>query len=107
MSLLTASGRWPTIHKDVNALRVPPNLVDYAATCASFTWDAARATLDGLPGGGLNIAHEAVDRHAVGAAGEKDALRFVRADGSVERTTYAQLREATDRFAGVLRGLGV
>ncbi|MGN6742639.1 MAG: acetate--CoA ligase, partial [Amnibacterium sp.] len=83
------------------------NLVDYAATCASFTWDAARATLDGLPGGGLNIAHEAVDRHAVGAAGEKDALRFVRADGSVQRTTYAQLREATDRFAGVLRGLGV
>jgi acetyl-CoA synthetase len=28
-------------------------------------WAAARARLAGLPGGGLNIAHEAVDRHVM------------------------------------------
>ena len=46
-----------------------PNMVDYERERASFTWDAARRALDGLPGGrGLNIAHEAVVRHA-GRAG--------------------------------------
>ena len=30
-------------------------------------WEEARASLSGLPdGGGLNIAYEAVDRHATG-----------------------------------------
>ena len=28
-----------------------------------FDWNTARTLLAGLPGGGLNIAHEAVDRH--------------------------------------------
>jgi hypothetical protein len=28
-----------------------------------FSWDHARALLTGLPGGGLNIAYEAIDRH--------------------------------------------
>ena len=54
------------IRKQAIDLAVAPNLADYAAECRAFTWDAARHALDGLPGGGLNIAHEAVDRHARG-----------------------------------------
>ena len=42
-----------------------------------------------------------------GSDAAKDALRFIRADGTVEATTYAQLAERTDRFASVLRGLGI
>ena len=43
----------------------------------AFTWDEARHALAGLPGGrGVNIAYEAVDRHAAGArAGRGAALR--------------------------------
>jgi hypothetical protein len=37
-------------------------------------WDAARARLQGLPGGGLNIAHEAVDRHVAAGHGAQAAL---------------------------------
>ncbi len=67
-----------------------PNLVDYNATCAGFTWDDARRGLSGLPGGrGLNIADEAVDRHAAGPNAEREALRFVRADGSTHSLSYA------------------
>ncbi len=34
---------------------------------ATFSWDDIRRETDGLPGGkGLNIAHEAIDRHAIG-----------------------------------------
>jgi hypothetical protein len=41
---------------------------------SDFSWDVARSWLDGQPGGGLNIAHEAVDRHAAGAHASRTAL---------------------------------
>jgi acetyl-CoA synthetase len=47
-----------TIHPSI-----PHHLQDYATECRAFSWGAARSALDGLPGGGLNIAHEAIDRH--------------------------------------------
>ena len=41
-----------------------------------------RRQLDGLPGGrGLNIAHEAVDRHATGPLADRVAFRWLRRDG--------------------------
>ncbi|KFF61097.1 acetyl-CoA synthetase [Cryobacterium sp. MLB-32] len=103
-----SSTRWPVISKDLRALAVAPNLIDYEQTCADFTWDEARSSLSGLPGGrGVNIAHEAVDRHASGPLAEHEALRFMSADGSAHSLTYAQLAEQTGRFASVLRGLGI
>lgn len=99
--------RWPTIVKDPAAAAVPPHLRDYGQTCADFRWEDARAALDGLPGGALNIAHEAVGRHAAGPLRDHEALRFVRADGSTRSYSYADLAELSARFAGVLRDLGV
>ena len=99
---------WPTIVKPVADRAVAPNLDDYARVRAAFSWARARAELDGLPGGrGLNIAHEAVDRHAAGRSRDRLALRWLGKNGEVEDFTYARLRELTNRFANVLRGLGV
>jgi acetyl-CoA synthetase len=85
-----------------------PHMTDYEATRATFSWEQARAALAGLPHGrGLNIAHEAVDRHVLDGHGERTALRCVAADGSAEDFTYDGLRRATNRFAHVLRDLGV
>ena len=57
---------WPTITKAPDLAGQEPNLVDYESACRHFSWDVARAELDGLPEGrGLNIAYEAVDRHAL------------------------------------------
>ena len=85
-----------------------PHMTDYEATRATFSWERARAALAGLPHGrGLNIAHEAVDRHVLDGHGERTALRCVAADGSAEDFTYDGLRRATNRFAHVLRDLGV
>jgi acetyl-CoA synthetase len=96
------------IRKPRSGWAVPPNLVDYAAARASFTWDTARRELDGLPGGrGLNIAHEAVDRQAAGPLRDRVAIRWLGKDGAEQDLTYAQLRELTNRFANVLRSLGV
>jgi acetyl-CoA synthetase len=102
------STRWPAILKDVSSFRVRPNLVDYDASCADFSWEDARRSLSGLPDGrGINIAYEAVDRHAAGPLAGHEALRFVRADGITRSLSYAQLAEQTSRFAGVLRKLGL
>ncbi|RKO20711.1 acetate--CoA ligase [Pseudarthrobacter phenanthrenivorans] len=99
--------RWERIAKDTNSFRVRPNLPDYQAGYERFTWSDARHALSGLPDGGLNIAHEAVDRHAAGQRGSHEALRFVRADGSTRSLTFRELAAQTSRFATVLQQLGI
>lgn len=100
--------RWPAITKEAGFSRVKPNLANYEAIRAAFTWDEARQALAGLPDGrGLNIAYEAVDRHAAGVRSGREALRFVRAGGSTHSLSYAELAGHTSRFASVLRALGI
>ncbi|MEJ2453150.1 MAG: acetate--CoA ligase [Candidatus Thiodiazotropha sp.] len=87
---------------------IPPNLIDYEAACRSFTWQQAREALAGLPDhGGLNIAHEAVDRHALGEKRDQVALRWLDKAGGVEDYTYARLSTLSNRFANLLQTLGV
>ena len=86
---------------------VVPNLLDYDQAWAEFSWDDAKAGLDGLPGGRLNIAHEAVDRHAQGGLAGRDAIRWLGKQGTSEHYSYAELRRSTNRFASGLDALGV
>jgi len=100
--------RWPPLHKTSHDWPVVPNLLDYQRTCAEFSWSSARQALDGLPEGrGLNIAHEAVDRHAAGARRNRVALRWISREGTRRDFTYGDLRDETGRFAKVLRSLGI
>ncbi|HZX29670.1 MAG TPA: acetate--CoA ligase [Telluria sp.] len=94
------------IRKGSAASLVSPNWSDYDGLRAAFSWTAARRELAGLPNGGLNIAHEAVDRHAAGSLRDKPAFRFLGADGSRD-LSYGALSLLTNRFANVLRSLGV
>jgi acetyl-CoA synthetase len=80
---------------------------DYAAFRSSFSWEAARGELEGLPGGGINIAHEAIDRHAAGARRDHIALRWLGKNGAIQDFSYAKLRDLSNRFANVLRQLEV
>ncbi len=99
---------WETIVKSPRELIVTPNLRDYEQAQAAFTWEKARGELDGLPGGrGLNIAHEAIDRHAGGSLRDHLAIRWLGKNGGIRDFTYSQLRDLTNRFANVLKGLGV
>ena len=95
------------IVKQVQAMRVRPHLDDYDAQCARFDWAQARALLDGLPGGGLNIAHEAVDRHAGTPRADRVAIRWIGKAGARRDLTYRDLAQATSRFANALRTMGV
>jgi acetyl-CoA synthetase len=98
-----------TLPKATRELAVTPNLVEYdpAAAGADF-WEKARVELDGLPGGGgLNIAHEAVDRHAHGARADQLALRCLGKHGEVHDFTFSDLGRETSRFANALTSLGI
>jgi acetyl-CoA synthetase len=61
---------WDRIRKRPDA-GAGANLVDYDEYAKTFSWEQARALLDGLPGGGLNIAYEAVERHVKAGRGDK------------------------------------
>ena len=96
---------WEPITKPGSALG-SFNLADYERACEEFSWARARSELDGLPGGGLNIAYEAVDRHAAGARSDAVALRCAGRLGGVTEYSYRDLRAQTNRFANLLRSLG-
>jgi len=64
--------------------------------------------LESLPGGALNIAYEAVDRHVLRGHGEHVALRWLPREGAPREFTFEELRRRTNRFANALReGLGL
>ncbi len=98
----------PPIRKAPATGDVRPNLLDYQQVCNGFNWADARALLDGLPDGrGLNIAHEAVDRHADGPIGGRDAIRWIGRNGARRTFTFRDLKAETSRFANALGSLGV
>jgi len=85
-----------------------PNMADYESFRAGFSWDMARRELDGLPDdGGLNIAHEAVTRHASGDRRDQVAIRWIARDRRIEDFSYGRLEALTNRFANLLGALGV
>lgn len=96
------------ISKEPLNLSLPPVMADYAQMRAGFSWEMAARNMAGLPGGkGINIAFEAVDRHAQGSLSKKIALRWLGKSGETRDLSFRDLAEQTSRFANVLAGLGV
>jgi acetyl-CoA synthetase len=99
---------WERIQKTVAEFRVAPNMLDYGKTCESFSWKAMTSELQGSKSvAGLNIAYEAVDRHALGSRSKQLALRWLGKSGQVRDVTFGALRTETNRFANVLVKLGI
>jgi acetyl-CoA synthetase len=83
------------------------NMPDYGKEVANFSWAAAETLLKGFPDGRINIAYEAIDRHLQNGQGKKLALRWISKSGHRTDFTYSDLSEMSNRFANVLRSLGV
>ncbi|WP_036264504.1 acetate--CoA ligase [Methylocapsa aurea] len=98
--------QWEVIRKHQQDV-AGANIQDYEASIAAFSWAREQAQLDGLPKGGLNIAHEALDRHVLAGRGDKLALRWIGRDDRVHDFSYADLQAAANRFANVLARRGV
>ena len=95
------------IRKGPADVRLAPNLADYDAQCRDFTWDEARAALDGLPGGGsTSPTRPSTATRPARCATASRCARLARTAPRVD-LTYGELARLTNRFANVLRGLGV
>lgn len=95
------------IEKNVDSFALEPNLLDYAKEYEEFSWDDVADKFDGLPSGGLNIAYEAIDRHANGALWDKTALLWLGKDGERKIYSFAKMKTETSKFANVLKTLGL
>ena len=85
-----------------------PNLKDYGTLSSSFNWQDEQHLLNGLPvNKGLNIAYEAIERHATGELKDTVALRCIQKDYTIKDFTYENLNKLSSRFANVLTMLGV
>jgi acetyl-CoA synthetase len=98
---------WATIKKCQRDQKLPANLQDYEQVCAGYSWEAAARDLSGLPGRrGLNIAHEAVDRHAAGPLANRRAIRWIGKNNAIVDFTFQDLAVLSNRFANALALLG-
>jgi len=95
------------IVKDPSKLRLKPNLQNYEELRKTFKWSDADKDIDWFPGGMVNAAYNAVDRHAKGARKDKVALIHDDGDGRIQKFTFQQLFELTNKFANVLKKLGI
>jgi len=95
------------IEKNIDDFTVIPNLIDYEQERNSFIWDSVAQSFDGLPAGGLNIAHEAIDRHANGSKADKVALLWLGKNGERREYTFADMKKETSKVANLLSSLGL
>ena len=100
------------IRKTAADNRVRPNLTDYEHERAQFHWSDVPDLCESMGPGLCNIAYAALDRHAVGPAASRTALRFVTdsaRDGVITTrdVSYAELGRLSRRFSSVLRSLGI
>jgi len=58
-------------------------------------------------GGKLNVSYNCLDRHVIAGKGEKVAFHFEGEPGDTRTITYSQMLDEVQKFANVLKGLGV
>ncbi|HEX5370142.1 MAG TPA: AMP-binding protein, partial [Dehalococcoidia bacterium] len=104
-----------TIQKPpVASMAVRPNIYDYEAQRASFSWDELAKELDGLPGpstgsgrAGLNLAYEAIDRHLKTSRRTKPAILWEGKGGERETYTFEDMAKLSNKWRNALASLGV
>ena len=58
-------------------------------------------------GGQVNVSYNCLDRHVLAGKGDKVAFHFEGEPGDTRTVTYAELLDEVQKFANVLKGLGV
>lgn len=95
----------PTVIAKTAAVRARAWMADYDEAAGGLGWRDYRSWLDFLPGGALNIAYEAVDRHVAHGRGSQEALRWLPKASEARSFSYADLKVESDRFARLMSDL--
>ena len=82
------------------------NLICYEDQYKNFSWETVKKEL-GLSGNKVNIAYEAIDKHATTWRKNKVALYWEGSDGTHVKYTFQELKILSDKCANMLQSLGV
>ncbi|OIN95584.1 MAG: acetate--CoA ligase [Deltaproteobacteria bacterium CG1_02_45_11] len=82
------------------------NLKSYQETYQKFRWEDVEKSFSWHTTGKVNMAYEAVDRHAASWRKDKIALYYLD-DFREEKYTFQELMLLSNKFADVLRRLGI
>ncbi len=86
--------------------RQAADLIDWSTDWHTICeWDLPFAKW--FVGGELNVSYNCLDRHVLAGRGDKVAFHWEGEPGDSRTVTYADLLDETQRFANVLKGLGV
>ncbi|AYB39034.1 acetate--CoA ligase [Brevibacillus laterosporus] len=92
--------------ESIPATQENSNLTDYDHTYETFQWEEVEKQFSWYETGKVNMAYEAIDRHA--NSEKKDKVALVYSDSIREESyTYGDLSRLSNRFANVLHDLGV
>lgn len=83
-----------------------PNMKNYEEAYANFSWEEVEKEFTWHQTGKVNMAHEAVDRHAQSWRKNKVALYYSDANRD-EKYTFKEMSELSNRFGNVLRKKGI
>jgi len=84
-----------------------PNIEDYNDFVDQFDWSDVYEEISWLPGGGLNNAFVCIDKHVLEGNGQKLAMIWEGKNGEEEQYTFEEMKSQTDKFANVLKSIGV
>ena len=82
------------------------NMEEYEQACANFRFEDVEREFTWRETGNVNMAHEAIDRHAESWRKNKVALYYEGPDGEY-KYTFLELQTLSNKFANVLKSLGV
>lgn len=88
-------------------IRGTPNLPDYNAVAGKPQWDSIKGELSWFEDGGINLAFNAVDRHAGTPVEHKTAMLWEGDNGSTAKYTFGELSRLSNQYANYLASLGV
>jgi acetyl-CoA synthetase len=88
------------------SFKVKPNLEDYEKTYRTFEWRDAHKEIEWFEDKRLNMAYNAVDRHAGDWKKNKVAL-YWEGGGKSEKYTFMDLQNHSNKFANLIRDIGV
>ena len=107
-ALLTGTFMYDDANEDYQGFwaRQSADLLDWSQDWSTICeWDLPFAKW--FVGGQLNVSYNCLDRHVLAGRGEKVAFHFEGEPGDTRTVTYADLLDETQRFANVLKVLGV
>ncbi|GAB7388918.1 acetate--CoA ligase [Bacillaceae bacterium] len=82
------------------------NLENYEETYKNFDWKQVEEAFTWSKTGKVNMAYEAIDRHAEGSRKNKVALYYSDSNRD-EKYTFLELKKLSNKFGNVLRKLGI